>query len=123
MCDTSILRSFTKSEKVKICFMIVTLLICVYTCEHLVCELVRKCDVRVISMRFANCLLGTFSRWFFQRRQRIFVAQWVLCSSEFLFFFMFAGIFSYLANSFLTNANSSPLVRHFPLVRGKFVEK
>ncbi len=51
----------------------------------------------------------------FETTQRMFTAHWVWCSSEFLFSFMFARRFLYLANNFHTTANSLQLVRHFKI--------
>ncbi len=53
----------------------------------------------------------------------MFTAQWVGCSSEFLFSSMFVGKFSYVANNFHATAGSSQLVRQFSLVHRTLVKK
>ncbi len=72
-------------------------------------------------MEFAISSLRTIDSWFFQRTQTIFTAQWVRCSSKFLFPSMFAGRFSYLLNNFHITASAFGL-SFFPgsqEVRGK----
>ncbi len=96
---------------------------CVYTCDHFVHEPVREHDVCVISTRFANCSLQTISRRFFRQTQRMFAAQWVRGSFDFLFSSIFAGGFFYVTNNFHTIASSLQLVRCFPMVCKKFVGK
>ncbi len=56
--------------------------------------------------RFANSSLQTIFIWFFRRTQRMFAAQWVPCSSKFLFSSMFVGSFSYFTNSFHISAGA-----------------
>ncbi len=67
---------------------------------------VRKHVVRVISTRFANSSLRTISCRFFRQMQRMLAAQWVPCSSEFLFSSMFVGRFSYRTNNFHVTAGA-----------------
>ncbi len=71
----------------------------------------------LVSSRFCSGLrtvcscctgLRTISSRFFRRTQRMFMAQWVRCSSEFLFSSVFVGRFSYLTNNFHTTAGSCP---------------
>ncbi len=55
---------------------------------------------------FANSSLRTISCQFFQQTQKMFAAQWVPCSSEFLFSSIFVGRSSYLTNNFHVTAGA-----------------